>query len=186
MTKNISSSLIVLISVLLFSCGENRDESIKKIKDLESRLLKDSINAKDEVSAYNLEIAYLDFATKFPKDPEAAEYIFKAANLDMNLNMGQKAIVNLDKFLSLYGDHAHAPEALFYKAYIYDNQLNDDAKAGEIYREFIKKYPTHAFAADAEASIRNLGKSNEELIREFEQMNADSTKAKEADTKAAG
>ncbi len=160
-------------SILLFAaCGGGRDEKIANIKDLESRLLKDSTSAKDEVAAYNLQVAYTDFAEDFPKDPEAPEYLFKAANLSINLAWGESAINILNKFINLYPDHSKAAQAYFYKGFVYDNQLNDDVKAGEVYRLFLEKYPNHEFAAAADASIKNLGKSDEDLIKEFEMMNA--------------
>jgi hypothetical protein len=48
----------------------------------------------------------------------------------------------------------------------------------------LKKYPAHVFAKDAEASIKNLGKTDEELMREFEKLNNDST-AKDTSKQAA-
>lgn len=167
--KGITFSSLLIVA----ACGNGREERLAKIKDLETRLLQDSLKAKDEVAAYNLQVAYTDFAEVYPKDSLAPEYLFKAANLSMSLNWGKSAIDILDKFINIYPEHKHAAEALFYKGFVYDNQLNDDAKAGEFYREFLKKYPTHEFAASADASIRNLGKTDEELIREFEKMNAD-------------
>jgi outer membrane protein assembly factor BamD (BamD/ComL family) len=170
------SILLIFSSLLLTSCGDNRDESIKKIKELESKLMKDSTKAKDEVSAYNLQVAYSQFQENFPEDPEAPEYLFKAADLSISLSWGESAIAILDEFLQFYPNHKRAAEALFYKGYVYDNQINDDVKAGEFYRAFLKKYPNNAFAPSVEASIKNLGKSDEELIKEFEKMNGDTAK----------
>jgi outer membrane protein assembly factor BamD (BamD/ComL family) len=167
-------TLFISFSILMASCGDSRDESIKKIKELETKLMKDSTKAKDEVSAYNLQVAYSDFQERFPEDPDAPEYLFKAADLSISLSWGESAIKILDKFLSVYPDHKRAAEALFYKGFVYDNQINDDVKAGEFYRAFLKKYPDNAFAPSVEASIKNLGKSDEELIKEFEKMNGDS------------
>lgn len=162
--------------ILITACGGGRDEKLAKIKDLETRLMQDSLKPKDEVAAYNLQVAYTEFAELYPKDSLAPVYLYKAANLSMNLNWGKSAIDILEKFLTLYPDHKLASDALFFKGFVFDNQLNDDAKAGECYREFLKKYPTHAFASSAEASIHNLGKTDEELIREFEKMNSDTSK----------
>jgi TolA-binding protein len=170
------SVLLIFSSLLVTSCGKNRDESIKKIKELETKLMKDSTKAKDEVSAYNLQVAYSQFQENFPDDPEAPEYLFKAADLSISLSWGESAIAILDKFLEVYPNHKRAAEALFYKGYVYDNQINDDVKAGEFYRAFLKKYPTNAFAPSVAASIKNLGKTDEELIREFEKMNGDTAK----------
>jgi TolA-binding protein len=134
--------------------------------------LSDSTKAKDEVAAYNLQVAYTDFQESFPDDELAPEYLFKAANLGINMGWGEPSIKILEKFIDLFPTHKRTPEALFYKAYVYDNIENDDVKAGEVYRDFLTKYPTHAFASSAEASIKALGKSDEELIREFEEMNS--------------
>lgn len=170
--RKLVSGLALFTLVLLFACGAGRDEKIASIKDLESRLLKDSVSAKDEVAAYNLQVAYTDFAEDFPKDPEASEYLFKAANLSINLGWGESAINILNKFIDLYPNDKRTPEAYFYKAFVYDNQINDDVRAGEVYRTYIEKYPSHEFASAADASIKNLGKSDEDLIKEFEMMNA--------------
>ena len=176
MKLNRITLLLILFSILIYSCGSNRDESIKKIKELETKLMKDSTKAKDEVSAYNLQVAYSDFQERFPEDADAPEYLFKAADLSISLSWGESAIKILDKFLSVYPNHKRAAEALFYKGYVYDNQINDDVKAGEFYRTFLQKYPDNAFAPSAEASIKNLGKSDEQLIKEFEKMNGDSAR----------
>ncbi|MEZ5172048.1 MAG: tetratricopeptide repeat protein [Bacteroidia bacterium] len=170
----------VFFSALLImtSCGESREDKLAKIKDLEGRLLADSTKAKDEVAAYNLQVAYTDFQEKFPEDELSSEYLFKAADLGINMGWGESSIKILEKFISLYPDNKRTPEALFYIAYVYDNIENDDVKAGENYRAFLQKYPDHAFAESAQSSIQALGKSDEELIREFEEkMKADSLAA---------
>jgi TolA-binding protein len=96
--------------------------------------------------------------------------------LSIGLGWGESAINILNKFIDIYPNHKRTPEALFYKAFVYDNQLNDDVKAGEVYREYLEKYPNHEYASSADASIKNLGKSDEDLVREFEaKMQADST-----------
>jgi outer membrane protein assembly factor BamD (BamD/ComL family) len=174
-----------LIVLLAFTaCSGGRDKKIAEIKDLENRLLKDSTSAKDEVAAYNLQVAYTDFSEKYPQDAEAPEYLFKAANLSIGLGWGESAINILTKFIDTYPQHARTPEALFYKAFVYDNQLNDDVKAGEAYRLYLEKYPKHEYASSAEASIKNLGKSDEDLVREFEaKLNADTTQSASVNAK---
>ena len=174
-----------VVALLVFTaCSGGRDKKIAEIKDLESRLLKDSTAAKDEVAAYNLQVAYTDFSERYPDDAEAPEYLFKSANLSIGLGWGESAINILNKFIDVYPQHTRTPEALFYKAFVYDNQLNDDVKAGEVYRQYLEKYPTHDYVTSAEASIKNLGKSDEDLVREFEaKMAADSTQSASVETK---
>jgi outer membrane protein assembly factor BamD (BamD/ComL family) len=173
---HLAPSFLFFGLILLTSCTDARKEKIDKITSLETKLKQDSLKVRDEVAAYNLQLAYTDFASSFPKDTLAPAYLFKAANLSMSMNWGKSSVDIINKFTETYPDDKRIPEALFYKAFVYDNQLNDDAKAGECYRNFIKRFPSHAFAASAEASIKNLGKTDEELIREFERMNADTSK----------
>ncbi len=59
---------------------------------------------------------------------------------------------------------------MFLKGYVYENDLRDLETAKKIYEEFLVKYPDDEFADDAEISIKNLGKSPEELIKEFEEQ----------------
>ena len=69
----------------LSSCGPNRDKAIAEIKELEAKALKDSTEPVSGEYAYNLQMAYGEFADKFPEDPEAPEYMFKSANLSIHL-----------------------------------------------------------------------------------------------------
>jgi TolA-binding protein len=95
--------------------------------------------------------------------------LFKAGDLAMNLGMGQKAISFFDRILKDYPDFEKVPQSLFLKGYIYENEIGDLNTAKKIYEDFLQKYPDDEFADDAEVSIKNLGKSPEELIKEFEQ-----------------
>jgi outer membrane protein assembly factor BamD (BamD/ComL family) len=169
--------ILVLFCLATFvACNDSKSKSLEKIQKLEKQLLDANGNPKDEVSAYNLQVEYDDFATRFPDDPQAPEFLYKTATISINLNWGESAVKVLEKFLQLFPADKRAPEALFFLGFVYDNQINDDNKAGTYYNDFLKKYPKHVLAKDVEASIRNLGKTDEELIREFEQMNGDSSR----------
>ena len=60
---------------------------------------------------------------------------------------------------------------MFLQGFIYETQLNDTSKARVIYEQVIQKYPNTQFAIDSKASIDNLGKTPEQLIKEFEAKN---------------
>jgi len=87
----------------------------------------------------------------------------------MNLKMPQKAIQVFDRVLKNYPDYEKAAQCLFLKGYVYENEIGDLNTAKAIYKDFIAKYPDDEFADDAAVSIQNLGKSPEELIKEFEE-----------------
>jgi len=63
------------------------------------------------------------------------------------------------------------------KAYIYENLLSNLGLAQKTYRDFLSLYPDHELSDDAEAALLNLGKSPEELVREFEARAAEQAAA---------
>jgi tetratricopeptide (TPR) repeat protein len=97
------------------------------------------------------------------------KYTFKAANLNMNMGDGTKAIELFDKFIEKYPDEPKAIVSMFFKAYIYENQIKNLDKAKELYLQFVEKYPNNDFAKDARMALQNLGKSPEQMVREFEE-----------------
>ncbi len=96
--------------------------------------------------------------------------LFQAGDMAMNLNMPKEAVVLFDRIMENYPDFDKAPQCLFLKGYIYENNLGNLNVAKKIYEEFLEKYPDDEFADDAEVSIKNLGKTPEELIKEFEEQ----------------
>ncbi len=86
----------------------------------------------------------------------------------MNSNRSNKAINLYDQIISEFNNYPKAPEALFLKGYVYENNLGRLDKAKVIYEEFLTKYPENEFADDAEVCLRYLGKSPEELIEIFQ------------------
>jgi len=141
-------------------------ESIKKMEG-------EVYNAKtlDKAKGFALIDAYVSYSKDHPKDTLSAEYLFKAADIAMNLQTGSQAILYYDKILSNYPNFNKRPECVFLKAFIYENQLGDLKEAEKQYKEFIKTYPDHTLAKDAKASLEYLGKSPEELIKIFQEKN---------------
>jgi TolA-binding protein len=116
----------------------------------------------------SLIVDYESYATRFPKDSLAPVYLFKAAGIAMNTGDGGKAIGLFDKLLKDYPSSPKAALGLFFKGYVQENLLKNLDQAKETYLLFIEKYPDNDFADDAQASIDNLGKTPEQMIREFE------------------
>ncbi len=166
-TRNI---LFLLLSAgLMASCGSGRDKAVAEIKDFEDALFNDKGGIVSREKADDIVTMYVDFSETYPEDSLAVEYLFKAADISMNMNRPVKAVELYSLIREDYPDFRKAPECLFLKGYVYENYMNDLEKARAIYTEFIEKYPDNDFADDAEISIRNLGKSPEELIKEFEE-----------------
>ncbi len=169
MKKWISTINLVLIIGFFISCSSPEKDKKETIKSLEDELFSDENKMIDKDKAGTLVAAYISYADEFPGDSETPEFLFKAGDLAMNLNMPQKAIKVFDRILKDFPDYKKAPQCLFLKGYVYENEIGDLNTAKRIYEEFLQKYPNDEFADDASVSIKNLGKSPEELIKEFEE-----------------
>lgn len=113
---------------------------------------------------------YTRFANAFPEDSLTPEHLLKAADISIYLNQNQRALRLLNRITQNHPDFEKVSMAAFLKAYVHDNQLGDTARARQLYEAFIEAYPAHSFVEEARTAIRNLGKSPEELIREFERQ----------------
>ena len=111
------------------------------------------------------------------KDPNRyVDLLLKAAGLAKTIENPQKAVELYSKLAEGMPQHPKAPTALFMLGFVYENDLGDLAKAKSVYESFLQKYPNDAdFADDAQTALKMLGKSPEEIIREFEQQNRDSS-----------
>jgi len=108
-------------------------------------------------------------ADKFPGDTLVALPLYKAAEVVRALNDPQRAATIYDRVNRDYPTFSKAAESLFMLGFTYDEDLNQLDKAKTTYERFIKEHPTHGFADDAAMLIKNLGKSDEEILRELEE-----------------
>jgi outer membrane protein assembly factor BamD (BamD/ComL family) len=175
MNKVTSINLVILIAALFVACGSPRKPAIDRITELEKQLSANP-GKPDTAKAEILAAAYNDFARQFPKDSLAPVYLLREGGMLMNFGDGTKAVLVLDQFAQKYSASKQAPQALFLQAFIYENLLFNLAKAGEKYKQFLFRYPKDDLADDAQAALNNLGKTPDELVREFEKKAADSTK----------
>ncbi|MCX6243971.1 MAG: tetratricopeptide repeat protein [Bacteroidetes bacterium] len=166
--KKLTYLTLVLLVAILSGCGPSREKSASNIDGLEKRLFSPMSTGFDQAKADSLLAAYELFVKRFPDDSLSLKFSFKAANLAMNLNNSAKAIELFDKFMEKYPDNPKASVSMFFKAYIYENQLKNLDKAKELYLQFVEKYPNSDFANDARVAMENLGKSPEQMVREFE------------------
>jgi outer membrane protein assembly factor BamD (BamD/ComL family) len=172
--------IFLFLAVSTFTaCQPSKEKLNGRIMTMETRLFAPSAKAISKESADSLISEYELFIKDYPKDSLAPVYLFKAAGMSMNLGDGARAITFFDRMVKEYPAHPKAALALFFKGYVQENILRDLGKAKETYLLFLEKYPGNEFADDAKASIENLGKTPEQMIREFEAKNkADSLAAK--------
>lgn len=162
----------VLIAGILLSVSCNNNAEKKKlasdVSELEAVLLTDTTSLLDRNLALELIQAYENYANALPEDSLAPEYLYKGAEIAMNLQMAGRAIEYHQRILNNYPDFDKKSYSLFLQAFIYENQMQQYETAKKLYREFIEIYPEHPLADDAAVSISNMGKSLEELIKSWE------------------
>jgi len=171
--------ILCLVAVLLItvSCNSNKSK-VEQITKLEKELMSSRMTKLDTAKAAQLITLYDKFVNEFPKDTLSPVYLFRAADLNMAINRGNQSVVCLDKIINDYHDYSKVPDCMFLKAFVAENVMHNLALADQYYREFLKEFPTHKLAKDAEASLKNLGKSPEELVAEFEAKQDSIEKAK--------
>ncbi len=109
------------------------------------------------------------YALLKPSDPQSPEYLHKAGETARAVRAFPKAVEVYDRIYTKYPNFDKAAQALFLKAFTYDNDLGDKATAKNLYEEFLKKFPNDDFADDTQFLLNNLGKNDEEIIKGFSQ-----------------
>lgn len=167
----------VFTFLLLWSCSESPKENAMNIEDrlkLIEQIENESFGKNGEFNktkAIALVNNYAIFAEENPEDERSAPFLFKAGDISMGLEKGELSISYFDKIIENYPDYEKIPYCMFLKGFVYENTLKDLENAEEAYRAFIKEYPNHDMTEAAQFSLKNLGKSPEQLIREFEAQN---------------
>lgn len=191
MFKKISISIAII--GLIASCANNNDvkndeivkqDSVKTVfiagdcnmllreaQKTDSILLKsNSVNANLAEQAIN---AFNNFASACKDDSLAPVFLVKAGQIAQSVGKFQQSQVLLQKCADEFPKFRNRGAALFLLAQVYDDasMLNNELEAKKIYEQIIKEYPNTAWDRDAKACIKNLGKTDEQLVQEFLKKN---------------
>jgi TolA-binding protein len=155
--------LVIAIAVFaLAACQSPKEKALENIKQLEAS---DSTFSPEQIE--KVKTAYIDFATKYPDNELAPEFLFKAGQRCNVSADHERAIALFQQVIDNYPKNKIAEEALFLQAYIYENSMNDYEKAKAAYAKFIELYPQSDLAEDATYSIKNMGKTPEQIFESF-------------------
>lgn len=157
----------LMLLVIIASCKSEKQKLADTISNKEKELMADSLKAIDRKKATDMIALYKDYAVKFPDDTLSPEYLFKAGDIANGIGSSREAIA-FYKQCAENNSYRKRAVALFLEGFILENQLKDYFKARGIYNEFLEKYPDHPLTDDVKYSLQNIGKSPEDLIREFE------------------
>lgn len=154
--------------------SENSNPSVSaeilknEIADLEAILIKAQDAKKNRKTAERLITKSKLFIEHFPKDTSSALILFKAADVSRGLGEYGKAIQMWGTVWRDYPDFEKAPLALFLQGFTFDANLQDKVNAKNYYDQFLAKHPEHELVKQVKMLLSVIGKSSDELVKEFE------------------
>ncbi len=197
--KKVFNIFLVLTSISVFSFCKNSTSSDEKtdVKDGlisstpqkvdygdECRKLKSKALFMDSVLLSQTEVVYesanaaikafTEFANYCASDSASPVYLIKTAQIARVINNIPQAKVVLEKCIDAYPNFDNRAAAIFLLAQLYDEAtyLNDEHEARRLYQKIIDEYPKSDWAFNAGAAIKLLGKTDEDIIKEFNKKNA--------------
>jgi len=175
---------VLLLSVVLLASCQTDSAKAPAVETMDAATLSKKIaetrnqiyNEKDNKFDSNKAMEYIQycqsFATVAPQDPEAAKYLFQAAETARSIKKYNRALAIYDQIYNNFSSYPKAPQAMFLKAFTLDSEMQQYDKAKVLYEEFMAKHPQDEFADDTKFLLENLGKSDEEIIKQFEEQQA--------------
>jgi len=163
--------IFILITglAILSGCGPSKEKMTKKIQELEKQIYSNNTGPVDTVKCNEIIQLYVDYDKKHSSDTAAAEYLYRAASLAMNTGKAGKSIEIINQLIEKHPDFKKISSCYFLKGFVYDYHLKDINNARTAYQEFIKRFPNNELVDDAQVSLNNLGKTDEQIIKEFEE-----------------
>jgi predicted Zn-dependent protease len=139
----------------------------KKARHMDSIVLK-ALDV-DPIVANKTIRAFTDFAYYCESDSLSPVFLIKTAQVAMALNNATQARVVLDRVINNYPRFKNKPAAMFMLAQLYDERtmLNNEEEAKKLYEKLIFEYPKSEWASAARSAIKLLGKTDEEIIEQF-------------------
>lgn len=195
--KKVNSLYVLFTFLILFvSCTSNSEKNEKQTKSQDSlanaaqpRLAKnfltdcrklfsearrmDSILMQqteiDITSAKDAIKAFTDFAYYCQSDSMSPVFLIKTAQVARVTNNMPQAKKALTHCIDTYLTFKNRSAALFLLAQLYDEKqyLNDENEAKKLYEQIITEYPDTDWALNAEGALKFMGKTDEEIIKEF-------------------
>ena len=164
--------IFVLSFICLFwnACQTNSEAALqKKLSELDTAMGGAAVTDKAKAAEFIKTSEELASIVEKKNPDQYADILLKAAGLAKAIENPQKAIELYRKIADGMPQHKKAPTALFMIGFVQENDLNDLSAAKATYEGFLQKYPNDPdFADDAQNALKMLGKSPEDIIKEFE------------------
>ncbi len=118
--------------------------------------------------------AFADFSFYCPTDTLAPIFLLKAGQIAQSINNLPQAQLSFERVINDFPNFKNRGAAMFLLAQLYDEpaMLNDEEKARELYGQIINTFPNTDWAKNASDARTLLGKTDEQIIKEFEKKNS--------------
>lgn len=167
--RSIVGSLCIL---LIGGCTQAPDKNpVQQLEESYSALTSGQ-GTREEIEQVRTDLidAYVQYVDAYPEDSSAVTYLDAAATLHASQPAESREAIGLfDRILQEYPEASRAPEALFMKAYILNNNLKAYDEARGFYEAFLKAYPDHGLAGSARDELETMGIPFEEIVESWQQ-----------------
>ncbi|MFK8036973.1 MAG: tol-pal system YbgF family protein [Crocinitomicaceae bacterium] len=143
---------------------------MQDVKSLDSVLAKGVPEKKDLKKAI---VVFQDYAKYFPESTKAPNYLFQVSDFYLNMGNPERSVAVLTDIIEKYPNYDRIETVYFTRASHVDFDLRDTTLAKTYYDEFLTLYPNSEYADNAKERYKNVALSMEDLVRKFEEMNAD-------------
>lgn len=170
MKQFIRFTMIAALAVTMMACG-NGKLNVEDLKKAEKTLFNEDMTANTEAVPGVVDM-FCQYVNENPEAEDAPEWLFKALEIAVGYLEPQKTIEIEEQLYKQYPNYDKTPVGMFMLGtMVYEDKLGELGKAKMLYEKLIAEYPDSEFAPVAEQAIINLGKTPEEIIREFEEKN---------------
>jgi len=174
---NFKFLLLLLITSIAFSCTNERDKLLGKIKERENNFRSQTV-MQDKFDGQVLINLYDKFVEKFEKDSLVPEMLYKAAQVAVAIDKANEAMMYLDKIIDKFNDNENVlAEAYIYKGFIYETVYVDYVNARKYYNLFLNDFPQHHMYENIYLNVQTLGVNPDDLIQEFLKKQEEEEKA---------
>jgi len=149
-------------------------DSVARSKSNYLQYLFDQVTVDPDQIGINKKAAlkYVDAAEVYalvrPDENHTADYLYKAAEIARSLRTIPKAMSIYDWIIEDYQDYEDIPTVTFIKGFILEQEYKKPEAAREVYETFLERYPDHQMAESARFLLKNMGKSDEEILQAIE------------------
>ncbi|MCH2042881.1 MAG: tetratricopeptide repeat protein [Saprospiraceae bacterium] len=136
----------IFLFLIVFACSSEQAAQEEQISQLEELY---TINKADSV-INQLLYQYYTYVNTFHDPQKNATYLYRAAEVHLELGNSEKAVQDLEQILSKFSVTGKTEEALLLAAIIYDDSLQYKTRAKKLFINYLYRYPDGEGTARAE------------------------------------